>query len=95
MERGTWQAAVHGVTKSQTRLQQLSAAGTGYQGLSWWLRCKEYAYSAGETWVCSLDWEDPSEKGMATHPLQYSCPDNFMNRGAWRATVHGVTKSGT
>ena len=20
-----------------------------------------------ETWVCSLDWEDPLEKGMATH----------------------------
>ena len=28
-------------------------------------------------------------------PLQYSCPENFMNRGAWWATVHGVTKSRT
>ena len=26
-------------------------------------------------------------------PLQYSCLDNPMNRGAWRATVHGVAKS--
>ena len=25
-----------------------------------------------ETWVQSLCWEDPLEKGMATHPLQYS-----------------------
>ena len=25
-------------------------------------------------------------------PLQYSCPGNPMNRGAWRATVHGVAK---
>ena len=25
--------------------------------------------------------------------LQYSCLENSMDRGAWRATVHGVTKS--
>ena len=25
-------------------------------------------------------------------PLQYSCLGNPMDRGAWRATVHGVTK---
>ena len=25
-------------------------------------------------------------------PLQYSCLENPMNRGAWWATVHGVTK---
>jgi len=28
-------------------------------------------------------------------PLQYSCLGNPMDRGAWRATVHGVTKSQT
>ena len=27
--------------------------------------------------------------------LQYSCLENPMDRGAWRATVHGVTKSWT
>ena len=27
------------------------------------------------------------------NPLQYSCLENPMDRGAWRATVHGVTKS--
>ena len=27
--------------------------------------------------------------------LQYSCLENFMDRGAWRATVHGITKSWT
>ena len=27
------------------------------------------------------------------NPLQYSCLDNPMNRGAWWATVHGVAKS--
>ena len=29
------------------------------------------------------------------NPLQYSCLENPMNRGAWQATVHGVTKSWT
>ena len=27
------------------------------------------------------------------NPLQYSCPGNFMDRGAWRAAVYGVTDS--
>ena len=26
------------------------------------------------------------------NPFQYSCLENFMNRRAWQATVHGVTK---
>ena len=40
-----------------------------------------------ETWVQSLGW-----KG---YPLQYSCLENSMDRGAWQAAVHGVAKSGT
>ena len=44
-----------------------------------------------ETWVRSLDWEDPLEKGMATH-LQYSCLENSMDRGVWWAIAHGVIK---
>ena len=27
------------------------------------------------------------------YPLQYSCLENSMDRGAWQATVHGVSKS--
>ena len=27
------------------------------------------------------------------YPRQYSCLENFMDRGAWRSTVHGVAKS--
>ena len=47
-----------------------------------------------ETWVRSLDWEDPLIEGMATHSsiLAWSIP---MDRGAWQATVHGVKKSQT
>ena len=29
------------------------------------------------------------------NPLQYSCLGNWMDRGAWQATVHGVTESRT
>ena len=33
--------------------------------------------------------------GRNGNPLQYSCQENPMDRGAWRATVHGVAKSRT
>ena len=29
------------------------------------------------------------------YPLQYSCLENFTDRGVWQATIHGVTKSQT
>ena len=45
--------------------------------------------------VQSLSWEDRLEKGMATHSSILSCLENFTDRGAWWATVHGVTKSQT
>ena len=45
-----------------------------------------------ETWVQTLGWEDPSGVGNGK-PLQYSCLENPMDRGAWQATVHGVTKN--
>ena len=41
-----------------------------------------------ETWVRSLGWEDPLEKGKAGYPLQYSDLENFMD-----FTVLGVAKS--
>ena len=45
-----------------------------------------------ETQVPSLGQEDPLEKEMATHFsfLAWRIP---MDRGTWRATVHGVAKS--
>ena len=47
-----------------------------------------------ETQVLSLGWEDPLEKGMATH-FSISCLENPMDRGASQTIVHGVTKSWT
>ena len=46
------------------------------------------------TWILSLGWEDPLKEGMATHSsiLAWRIP---MDRGAWWAMVHRVTKSQT
>ena len=43
-------------------------------------------------WVRSLGWEDPLEEGTTTHTnmLAWKIP---VDRGAWRAADHGVTKS--
>ena len=47
--------------------------------------------SAGDGGLIAGSGRPPgSENG---NPLQYSCLRNAMDRGAWRATVHGVTKS--
>ena len=48
-----------------------------------------------ETWIQSLGWEDlPKEEGMAAHS---SVPAwrSPMDRGAWRAIVHGGAESWT
>ena len=60
---------------------------TPARGLPWWLSSKESVCNARE----ALGWEDPPGEGNG-NPLQYSCLGNPMNRGAWRATVHGVAK---
>ena len=46
-----------------------------------------------ETRVQSLGREDPLERGHG-NPLQYSCLENPMDRGAWQATVHGSQRVG-
>ena len=47
-----------------------------------------------ETWVRSLAWEDPLEEGMATQS-SILARRIAMDRGAWKATVHGLTKCRT
>ena len=42
-----------------------------------------------ETWVHSLDQEDPPGEGHG-NPVQYSCLGSVMDRGAWRATAVGL-----
>ena len=47
-----------------------------------------------EMLVRSLSQEDALEKEMATRSsiLAWVCMENFMDRGAWQATVHGVAR---
>ena len=52
---------------------------------------KESACNAGDLGLIPELGRSPGV-GNGT-PLQYSCLENSMDRGAWWATVHGVTKS--
>ena len=57
---------------------------------------KEFACNAGDIRdTGSIPGLGKSPGAGHGNPLQYSCLDNPMDRGAWRATVHGVAKSQT
>ena len=61
-------------------------------GLPWWLSGKESACNAGATGdVGSIPGSGRPLGGGHGNPLQYSCLENPMDRGAWQATVHRVT----
>ena len=45
--------------------------------------------------VGSIPGSGRSPGGGHGNPLQYSCLESPMDRGAWRATVHGVAKTRT
>ena len=53
---------------------------------------KEYACNVGD--LGSIAWLGRSPGGGNGNPLQYSCLENPMDRGTWRATVCGVTRVG-
>ena len=55
----------------------------GPRGLPWWLSGKEFSGSAEDA---------GSIPGLGRFPLQYSCLEQPMDRGAWRATVRGSSK---
>ena len=54
---------------------------------SWVAQMVKHLPTMWETWVPSLGWEDPLEKGIG-YPLQYSGQDSSMD-----CTVSGVAKS--
>ena len=61
--------------------------------ISLWLSGKESACSAGDPGLIPGSGRTPG-KGIG-YPLQYSCPEKPMDRGAWWSTGHRVAKSGT
>ena len=64
-------------------------------GLPWWLRGKESVCNAGNTEVDLIPGLGRPPGEGSGNPLQYSYLGNPMDRGTWRATVHGATKSQT
>ena len=71
---------------SQIQLQHLG------EGLPKWLNGKEVACQAGDNSSIPESGRSPREGNG--NPLQYSCLENPMDRGAWWATVHGITTVG-
>ena len=53
---------------------------------------KESACNAGDPGLFPESGRSPGEENG--NPLQYSCLENPMGRGAWWATVHGVARVG-
>ena len=113
MDRGAWQAIVHGVAKSWTRLSD-------WTELNWYI-CNwiTLLYTWNITLLINYTpiWASQVASGKASaggigvmgsisglerstgegtgNPLQYSCLENPMDRGAWQAIVHRVKKSQT
>ena len=90
---------VQGFYKPETSVKQKVAfLGLGIlsPGLPWWLSGKESACNAGASGdTGSIPGSGGSPGEGNGNPLQYSRLENFMDRGAWRDTVHGVAKSST
>ena len=91
MDRGAWQATVHGVTQSQTQLKRLSNSSSSTErdggfpgGLDSNLQCRRPGFDPGRS---------PGEGNDL--PLQCSCLENLIDRGAWQATVHRVANNQT
>ena len=68
----------------------------GIVGLAWWLSGKESTSNARATGdVGLIPGSGKYPEGGHGNSFQYSGLENPMDRGAWWATVHGVTKSWT
>ena len=52
---------------------------------------KESVSNAGDPSSIPESERSPGEGSES--PLQYSCLENSMDRGAWQATIHGIAKS--
>ena len=92
MDRVAWRAVIHEVAKSWTRLSD-------WTELNWTEVTEGFSHSSiGKEPVCSagylgliLGFGRSPEEGNG-NPLQYSCLENPMARGAWQDTVHGAAR---
>ena len=105
MDREAWCAAVHGVARvghdwaTELRIHDVHSM----HGVIFYLlhtgcgtTSKEPAFHAGDVGdMGSIPGSGRSWGEGHANPLQYSCLENTMDRGAWRATIHKVAKSWT
>ena len=97
MDGGAWKASVYAVAEGRIQLNVFPF--TFHFSLFTFLHCWGIslvclALELVGSWV-ELDFNvgmEPFGEGGVT-PLQYSCLENPMDRGAWWAAVHGVAKS--
>ena len=86
-------AIVHGVTKSRTQLSCFYFIFICRSlRLPWWLRWSRICNARDPGLIPGLGSSFGEENGF---PLQYSCLESSVDRGAWWATVHRVAESQT
>ena len=95
VDGGAQRATVYVAAESDTTEKRSTAQHSTllYLGLPWWLKLYR---------ICLQCWRPSSIPGSGRssgegngYPLQYSCLENSMDRGAWQATVHRVTELDT
>ena len=91
MDRGAWQAPGHGITKVSDTPERTSTRED--KGLPGGSVVKNPAANTGDAGWIPQSGGSPEEGNG--NPLQYSCPENPMDGGAWRAKIHGVAKNWT
>ena len=88
-------------SKLTTRIRHLSSWTTIWYVHLWASQVapgvKNPPANAGDAWEMEIRplGQEGSPGGGPSNPLQYSCLENPIDRGAWQATVHGVAKSWT
>ena len=96
MDREAWRAAIHGVMKSWTRLSNWTELNWIFLGnimdFLCGSDCKESACRVGDSGLIPESRRSPGEGKHK--PLQYSCLQNSMDRGAWWAIAHGLQRAG-
>ena len=89
---GTWYARSMNQGKLEVVKQEMARVNINILGIG---EPKWTAVGEESTCQCQIPGLGRSLAEVNGNLLQYSCLENPMDRGAWRATVHGVAKSWT